>query len=138
VAYEASPGRSDITGWPEGFADAQITTEAKMASIVFPDDALIAQKQREWTLRWQDDRGTRRLELRDQQQPWTVFRPRRLRLLMPRPAITALPSMPRGLPSSNAQHEATLLILDTQTRNQLIEIPVSLLNRFVETLCLAA
>ncbi len=54
VAYQASPGRPDVTGWPEGFADQQITTEAKMASMVFPDDSLIAQKQREWTLRWQE------------------------------------------------------------------------------------
>jgi hypothetical protein len=25
-----------------------------MASMVFPDDGLIAQKQREWTLQWQE------------------------------------------------------------------------------------
>jgi hypothetical protein len=25
-----------------------------MESLVFPDDALIAQKQREWTLEWQE------------------------------------------------------------------------------------
>jgi putative spermidine/putrescine transport system substrate-binding protein len=54
VAYQASPGRPDVTGWPEGFADKQITTEAKMAKMVFPDDSLIARKQRDWTLQWQE------------------------------------------------------------------------------------
>jgi putative spermidine/putrescine transport system substrate-binding protein len=54
MAYQASPGRPDVTGWPDGFADSQITTGAKMASMVFPDDGLIAQKQREWTLKWQE------------------------------------------------------------------------------------
>ena len=54
VAYQASPGRPDITGWPEGFADRQIVTEDKMAQMVFPDDQLIARKQREWTLQWQE------------------------------------------------------------------------------------
>jgi putative spermidine/putrescine transport system substrate-binding protein len=54
VAYQASPGRPDVTGWPEGFVDRQITTEEKMASMVFPDDQMIAQKQREWTLQWQE------------------------------------------------------------------------------------
>jgi putative spermidine/putrescine transport system substrate-binding protein len=53
-AYFASPGRPDITGWTAGFADGQITTEQKMATMVFPDDNLIAQKQREWTLQWQE------------------------------------------------------------------------------------
>jgi putative spermidine/putrescine transport system substrate-binding protein len=53
-AYFASPGRPDLTDWPAGFAESQITTEAKMASMVFPDDGLIAQKQREWTLQWQE------------------------------------------------------------------------------------
>lgn len=53
-AYFASPGRPDIAGWPQGFVDQQITTEQKMASMVFPDDQLIAQKQREWTLKWQE------------------------------------------------------------------------------------
>jgi len=36
------------------FVEQQITTEQKMATMVFPDDALIAQKQREWTLQWQE------------------------------------------------------------------------------------
>jgi putative spermidine/putrescine transport system substrate-binding protein len=54
TAYQASPGRPDITDWPPGFADRQITTEEKMATMVFPDDQMIAQKQREWTLRWQE------------------------------------------------------------------------------------
>jgi hypothetical protein len=54
LAYQASPGRPDIGDWPTGFADYQITTEAKMASMVFPDDELIAKKQRELTLQWQE------------------------------------------------------------------------------------
>ena len=54
LAYQASPGRPDITGWPEEFASQQITTEEKMAKMVFPDDGLIARKQREWTLQWQE------------------------------------------------------------------------------------
>jgi hypothetical protein len=54
VAYPSSPGGPDITGWPDGFVDAQITTEAKMASMVFRDGGLIARKQREWMLKWQE------------------------------------------------------------------------------------
>lgn len=54
LAYRASPGRPDITGWSAGFVEQQITTEEKMASMVFPDDNLIAQKQRDWTLQWQE------------------------------------------------------------------------------------
>ena len=57
-AYYASPGRPDIQGFPAAFVDQQITTEAKMAGMVFPDDALIAQKQRAWTLQWQEIMST--------------------------------------------------------------------------------
>jgi hypothetical protein len=32
----AEPRLPDVTGWPGGFADVQITTEATMASMVFP------------------------------------------------------------------------------------------------------
>jgi putative spermidine/putrescine transport system substrate-binding protein len=53
-AYKASPGRPDITGWSDAFVEQQITTEEKMARMVFPDDQLIAKKQREWTLQWQE------------------------------------------------------------------------------------
>ena len=54
LAYQASPGRPDIGDWPADFVNRQITTEAKMATMVFPDDQLIARKQREWTLQWQE------------------------------------------------------------------------------------
>ena len=57
-AYYASPGRPDIAGFSPAFIDQQITTEAKMATMVFPDDALIAQKQRAWTLEWQEIMST--------------------------------------------------------------------------------
>ncbi len=57
-AYFASPGRPDIAGFKPEFVDSQITTEAKMATMVFPDDQYIAQKQREWTLQWQDIMST--------------------------------------------------------------------------------
>jgi putative spermidine/putrescine transport system substrate-binding protein len=57
-AYYCSPGRPDVPGFSPAFVDQQITTEAKMASMVFPDDGLIAQKQREWTLRWNEIMST--------------------------------------------------------------------------------
>ena len=57
-AYYASPGRPDVPGFAAAFVDQQITTEAKMAAMVFPDDGLIAQKQREWTLQWQEIMST--------------------------------------------------------------------------------
>jgi putative spermidine/putrescine transport system substrate-binding protein len=57
-AYFASPGRPDIAGFAPAFIEQQITTEQKMATMVFPDDALIAQKQREWTLQWQEIMST--------------------------------------------------------------------------------
>lgn len=53
-AYFASPGRPDIAGFSPGFVEGQITTEEKMAAMVFPDDQYISQKQREWTLQWQE------------------------------------------------------------------------------------
>ena len=57
-AYFASPGRPDITGFSPEFVAQQITTEAKMATMLLPDDTLIAQKQREWTLKWQEIMST--------------------------------------------------------------------------------
>jgi putative spermidine/putrescine transport system substrate-binding protein len=58
LAYFASPGRMDMGDWPEAFAANQITTEQKMATMVFPDDQLLAREQRDWTLRWQEIMGT--------------------------------------------------------------------------------
>ena len=57
-AYYASPGRPDVQGFTPAFVAQQITTEAKMATMVFPDDGLIAQKQRAWTLQWQEIMST--------------------------------------------------------------------------------
>lgn len=53
-AYNASPGRPDITGWPQAYAAQQITTEAQMKALVIPDDDYIAKEQRQWTLKWQE------------------------------------------------------------------------------------
>ena len=58
LAYFASPGRMDIGDWPEAFAASQITTDAKMGQMVFPDEQLISREQRAWTLRWQEIMGT--------------------------------------------------------------------------------
>ena len=55
--YYSSPGRPDITGWSEAYKAAQITTEAQMASIDFPDSEVIAQRRRDWTRRWQEIMG---------------------------------------------------------------------------------
>ena len=57
-AYFASPGRPDIAGLAPSFVASQITTEAKMATMLFPDDEYIAQKQREWTMQWQEIMST--------------------------------------------------------------------------------
>ncbi len=57
LGYFASPGRPDITDWPASFAEQQIATEQKMASMVFPNDAYLAQHQRDWTLTWQEIMG---------------------------------------------------------------------------------
>jgi putative spermidine/putrescine transport system substrate-binding protein len=54
LAYHSSPGRPDITDWPADFAANQIVTEAKMASVDFPDSALIGSKRSEWTRKWQE------------------------------------------------------------------------------------
>ncbi len=53
-AYNASPGRPDITGWKPEFVEQQITTEDKMKTMLTPDDAYIASVQRDWTLKWQE------------------------------------------------------------------------------------
>ena len=55
--YYSSPGRPDITGWSDAFKAAQITTEAQMAGIDFPDSEVIAQRRRDWTRRWQEIMG---------------------------------------------------------------------------------
>lgn len=57
LAYFSSPGRMDIPDWPEAFAASQITTEQKMAEMVFPDEQVISRQQRAWTLRWQEIMG---------------------------------------------------------------------------------
>lgn len=56
-AYQISPGRGDITSWPAAFVAQQITTPEKMANLRFADLALVADKTREWTLRWQEVMG---------------------------------------------------------------------------------
>ena len=58
LEYFASPGRMDITDWPADYAATQLTTDAKMQAVSFPDDALLAQQQRTWTLKWQDVMGS--------------------------------------------------------------------------------
>jgi putative spermidine/putrescine transport system substrate-binding protein len=57
LGYKSSPARPDIADWPKDYADVQITTEAKMAAIEFPDSEVISAKRREWTLRWQEIMG---------------------------------------------------------------------------------
>ena len=57
VGYFSSPARGDITGWPADYAAQQITTEAKMAAVDFPDSETIARKRREWTVKWKEIMG---------------------------------------------------------------------------------
>ncbi len=54
LAYFSSPGRPDITDWPDAFRASQITTEERMAGVAFPDSEVIGQRRREWTRRWQE------------------------------------------------------------------------------------
>jgi putative spermidine/putrescine transport system substrate-binding protein len=54
IAYHSSPARPDIMDWPASFVANQITTEAKMASIDFPDSALIGSRRSAWTKKWQE------------------------------------------------------------------------------------
>lgn len=54
LGYHSSPGRPDITDWPADYAANQIVTEAKMASVDFPDSAVIGAKRSEWTRKWQE------------------------------------------------------------------------------------
>lgn len=54
LAYHSSPGRGDIGDWPEEFAQRQITTEAEMARLSFPDSGVIGAKRKDWTLTWQE------------------------------------------------------------------------------------
>jgi putative spermidine/putrescine transport system substrate-binding protein len=54
LAYFSSPGRGDIADWPTEFARAQVTTEAQVAKVQFPDSEVIGQRRRDWTLRWQE------------------------------------------------------------------------------------
>jgi putative spermidine/putrescine transport system substrate-binding protein len=57
LAYHSSPGRPDITDWPADFIANQITTEAKMAAVDFPDSAMIGRKRSAWTRRWEEIMG---------------------------------------------------------------------------------
>lgn len=54
LGYFSSPGRPDITGWPDAFKASQITTQAQMDSIDFPDSEIIGQRRRDWTRKWQE------------------------------------------------------------------------------------
>jgi putative spermidine/putrescine transport system substrate-binding protein len=54
LAYHSSPGRPDIADWPADFAATQIVTAGKMASVDFPDSAVIGSKRAEWTRQWQE------------------------------------------------------------------------------------
>jgi putative spermidine/putrescine transport system substrate-binding protein len=57
LAYNISPGRGDITGWPEDFKKGQIVTADQMASVRLPDMTLIADQLRDWTAKWQEIMG---------------------------------------------------------------------------------
>jgi putative spermidine/putrescine transport system substrate-binding protein len=57
TAYYSSPGRPDITGWSDSYKASQITTEAQMAAIEFPNSEIIGQRRRDWTRRWQEVMG---------------------------------------------------------------------------------
>lgn len=54
LAYFSSPGRPDITDWPDAFKAAQITTQAQMDAIEFPDSEVIGSRRRDWARRWQE------------------------------------------------------------------------------------
>lgn len=54
LAYRTSPGRPDLGEWPPEYAATQIVTEEKLASVEFPDSALIGSKRSEWTRKWQE------------------------------------------------------------------------------------
>jgi putative spermidine/putrescine transport system substrate-binding protein len=54
LAYFSSPGRGDIADWPAEFVRTQVTTEAQVAMVQFPDSEVIGQRRRDWTVRWQE------------------------------------------------------------------------------------
>jgi putative spermidine/putrescine transport system substrate-binding protein len=54
LAYFSGPGRGDIADWPAEFVRTQVTTEAQVAMVQFPDSEVIGQRRRDWTLRWQE------------------------------------------------------------------------------------
>lgn len=54
TAYNCSPGRPDLTGWPAELVEQQVTTPEKMASLTFPDVDYLASQVRPWTETWQD------------------------------------------------------------------------------------
>ncbi len=53
LGYSISPGRADMSDWPESFAESQITTQEEMDAVVFPDFGAIAANRKDWSLRWQ-------------------------------------------------------------------------------------
>jgi putative spermidine/putrescine transport system substrate-binding protein len=57
LAYFSSPGRGDITDWPQEFARTQIVTNDQIGKVQFPDSEVIGQRRRDWTLRWQEIMG---------------------------------------------------------------------------------
>ena len=54
AAYFIGPGRPDLQGLPETYVSQQVTTEQKMASMVFIDQQYFADQQKEWIMRWQE------------------------------------------------------------------------------------
>ena len=57
LGYHISPARKDIADWPQWFVDSQITTQAKMSSMEFPDSAIVSRDRPKWTLKWQEVMG---------------------------------------------------------------------------------
>jgi len=53
-AWLTPSGRPDIPDWPADFVEQQVTTEAKMRALTFPDLDYLAAQQRSWTETWQD------------------------------------------------------------------------------------
>lgn len=54
LAYFSSPGRGDLTDWPETFARTQIIRDDQIAKVQFPDSEVIGARRRDWTLKWQE------------------------------------------------------------------------------------
>jgi putative spermidine/putrescine transport system substrate-binding protein len=52
--YFASPARPDITDWPAGFVETQITTQAKMDQLELPDPVVLGKQRNAWVLKWKE------------------------------------------------------------------------------------